>query len=698
MNQDNGIDRVAMLGTQLHALALQQVQDYRSKHDQWIQDLYQYNGLYLDERTKDTLEEAQTKEPKAGRPFINITRPKTNAAEARLSDILLPTDDRNWGIGPTIVPELEKEIENEDEIGRTEEGASIQAKDLAGAIMSEATDAAEAMQDEIEDQLSECQYNSVSRDVIHDAAVFGTGVMKGPVVMSKSKKRWVETDGVQQLIEEESTRPTAERVDIWNFFPDSSAKSLEDAEFIFQRHLLNKSALRGLAKQPSFDAKAISKVIAMGAGETDTYHLDQMRAASEINELGRNRFEIWEYHGILDKQDLIACGCELGEDEDDESELTELSGVIWFCSGQVIRASINPLDSEDHPYSVFVWDRDDTSIFGYGIPRMIRSSQRVINSSWRMVMDNGGLSTGPQFVVNSGIIEPADGKWEITPRKLWRVIDQTRSVGEAFAAFTITNNTNELMAVLSAARQLVDEESSVPQIAQGESGTLNETARGREILINSANTLLRRIVKNWDDNITGTFIRRMYDWNMQFSDKDEIKGDFNVVARGTSALMIKDRQAQNLLQLSQITASNPLYAEQTDFTKLLEELVKSMQIEPDSVLKSDERVAEEQEARAQQQEQGQDPDAALKMQVEQGRLQIEQGKLELDAQRLEVDREKIQADMRIAAQSRDIEILKYSGEKDIALSNTRAELAKAEIQEGTKYAEMEIKQKYGEGI
>ena len=38
--------------------------------------------------------------------FIGMTRQKTNSAEARLSDILLPTDDRNWGIQPTPDPKM----------------------------------------------------------------------------------------------------------------------------------------------------------------------------------------------------------------------------------------------------------------------------------------------------------------------------------------------------------------------------------------------------------------------------------------------------------------------------------------------------------------------------------------------------------------------------------------------------------------
>jgi len=38
-------------------------------------------------------------------------------------------------------------------------------------------------------------------------------------------------------------------------------------------------------------------------------------------------------------------------------------------------------------------------------------------------------------------------------------------------------------------------------------------------------------------------------WNMQYNDKAEIKGDFNVDARGASVLLAKDQQAQSLTEV-----------------------------------------------------------------------------------------------------------------------------------------------------
>ncbi len=56
----------------------------------------------------DATTEATLNEGKKSRLYVNMTRPKTHAWEAKLSDMLFPTDGTpNWGIRPTPVPELQ---------------------------------------------------------------------------------------------------------------------------------------------------------------------------------------------------------------------------------------------------------------------------------------------------------------------------------------------------------------------------------------------------------------------------------------------------------------------------------------------------------------------------------------------------------------------------------------------------------------
>jgi hypothetical protein len=80
----------------------------------WIEDLDQYVGRDAATRSAEMMDtvaaggpvKTQQAQVQRSTVFVNITRPKTLAAESRLANMLFPTDDRNWGIKPTPDPTL----------------------------------------------------------------------------------------------------------------------------------------------------------------------------------------------------------------------------------------------------------------------------------------------------------------------------------------------------------------------------------------------------------------------------------------------------------------------------------------------------------------------------------------------------------------------------------------------------------------
>jgi hypothetical protein len=107
---------------------------------------------------------------------------------------------------------------------------------------------------------------------------------------------------------------------------------------------------------------------------------------------------------------------------------------------------------------------------------------------------------------------------------------------------------------------------------------------GMAILQSSANIIFRRIVKNLDDGIIAPTMRRLYDWNMQFSKKAEIKGDMQVDARGTSVLLVKEVQAQNLMLVVSQLMANPNIAPMIKAFPAVEKLFQAMMIKPSDVM------------------------------------------------------------------------------------------------------------------
>jgi hypothetical protein len=676
--------------------------------ERWIEDLEAYHGKY----GSKTL--AKIRKKKGSELFITQTRAKTNAMEARLSDMLFPTDDKNWGIRPTPVPELHdaakeavrlaqaKVEEANEQAAIAEQQAAVAAQQEAAgnpeaaaaaqqgaqaaaqqgqkiaqeadqfaaeakrlrAELDEAKRRSEAMEAEIEDQLRESKYQSQARDVIRDGCRLGTGVIKGPVVATRMRPRWKKRDGtnVYELQPTTDPRPMYYHVDLWNYFPDMDSARVEDGEGDFERHLMNKKELRKLARQPGFDQDAIRRLLlAEPRSSTPQYVADLRNITGAFHDTGSDRYHVWEFHGPLEMEEArdLAMGLnpEAMDDLGDAAEggfdpLTEVMVTVWFCDDELMKFGIHHLDSGEPIYSAFTLEKDEASPFGFGVPYIIRDSQKALNGAWRMLMDNAGLSTGPQIVVNRNVIEPADGDYGVTSKKTWFRKQDAPVNQPAFETYDIPGHHAELIQVIGLAKQNIDEESAVPQIAEGEPGAHPETLGGMAILMNSVNVVFRRIVKNFDDDLTTPVIRRAYDWNMQFSDKEHIKGDYDVDARGTSVLLVREVMAQNLMTLLFQGTVHPVIAPWLKVPGLVKRLVQSMMIPADEAVKTQEEV-----------------DAELAKAPPQPDPEMEKLAMQLNIAQLTA-----QTQLQVATMERDTQMMRLAEERNMTTDELRAAL------------------------
>jgi hypothetical protein len=206
---------------------------------------------------------------------------------------------------------------------QTPEGNPVQARDVAKGINETLADRCKDMEREMDDQLDECHYNAAQRRGIDQCAQLGTMVLKGPIIVGKTRRVWEkqqDATGVVHILRIiEDKRPAVEWVDVWDFFPDMNSPDPEAWEDVYQRHYFTKRQLRDLAKQPGFDEDAIRQVLREDRKPFATaQHLQLLRditgesATTQLME----RFEVWEYHGPVTAEQLAACGCELGDEED----------------------------------------------------------------------------------------------------------------------------------------------------------------------------------------------------------------------------------------------------------------------------------------------------------------------------------------------------------------------------------------------
>lgn len=689
--ESEGMEKLNAIVARLDSLATEQVSKKTSIEDRWFNDLQRYHGRY------DAQVEERLKAAGKSRLFVNLTRAKTNAWEARLSDMLFPTDDKNWGIDPTPVPDL---------VNPPEDAKVRDPIAFAKLLRDEAAQAAQEMQTEIEDQLTECRYNIECRDVIHDACKLGTGVIKGPVANENNTRYWgFDTEaGGFALMERPDPAPGATRVDPWNFFPDMSARTIAESEFTFERHLLNRAEMKKLAKKPGFLKDEIRNALRDKPREGLPKYLNLLRSITENDQQGMDdRYHVWEYRGPLETEDLIAL-CECYADDPGTEDivnaladdpLVDIHAVVFFVNGRIIKFGLHTLDSNETIYSVFCLEKDDTSIFGFGIPYLMEAPQAAVNGAWRMIMDHGDLTVGPQIEINQDILEPVDGRWSLHGRKLWRRKKSVNPNEPGIVIHDIPSRLGDLRSVIEQARDFAEEETSLPMIAQGEQGAeITKTAQGMSLLMNSANVVFRRVVKNFDDDLTTPIIRRFYDWNMQFNPRDEIKGDFQVKARGSSVLLTAEMQSQNLMVLADRLTAHPVLGVGLKGLNVLRRLVQSMHLSADDLVMTDEEM-EEQAAAAQEEAPPPDPNV-IRAEMD---MKLAEMKMTFESQENERKREH---EMLMRDREHDIQMMKLAQDSNVALDKIHADLEKTRATTASKErlfaAEAGLKARHGEGI
>jgi hypothetical protein len=629
---------------------------------QWREDQRAFEGIdgtvgktdMLDFATGDAWLGSRDKTQRRSKVIVNIIRGKCETAEGRFNELQFPTDDKNWGLLPTPVPVTAVPLVQpptpaqppQQQMAQPAMDPAAQAPMGATGMVPQAPQISDqakaddvkkrcsAMETEIADQLEECQFNAEGRKVVRSAVRLGTGVLKGPNVVKNVRKAWIEqTDGVDsvhvmKMVEE--LAPASTSRDIWNIYPDPHCgNDPKRGAYIWERDHVLPREVRALIGVKGYNTRQLIRVLEEEPLRT-TVQIDKggsQKAVATKTTKGAP-YERWEYHGDVDKTDLEAIGCTCPDGPG-----SSYAACIVFINDHPVKVQLNTLDTGELPYDFFPWVEIEDSPWGIGEPRKIIWQQRIITAAWRQMMDNAGDSSGAQIIIGANVV-PEDGQWEVTGKKIWVDESEDGDVRASFTQYQIQNNQVELQNIIELALRFTDLESGTPALAQGEKGSSPETLGGMKMLMQGADTGRRDKVKRWDDQITTPHIGRYYDWNMQYNPKQEIKGDFQVDARGTSVLLVKDETAQSLMQVLSLRA-DPEVNIQVDWGKVIKQLFQARHLD---VLKSDDEIKAARDKAAKQ-----PPPPMPQVQVaeirEKGATERKQMELQAEAQQSQLDRD-----------------------------------------------------------
>lgn len=568
-------EELAQLGQNLRRLFDQYASDRVIMELKWLRNLRQYLGIY------DPDIQTELDKSKRSSAYPRITRVKCVSVLSRIMNLMFPGNERNWSVRASpsadMSPQDVMQAMQIEQQRQQEAGVQLPMTDetVQLAVQRLAEERAKALSVIIDDQLQEIggdqtlDYIALNRKVCASGILFGIGLLRGPFVRTTTRTKWVmmppdQQGGQPQPSSQEvpSYKPMYEFLPVWDFYPDLSAKTLTTMDGYFTRMVMSKAQLRDLANRPDFLGFMIKNYIInnqTGNYKPRTFETDlrNMGVKTNVSEqkADTGKYEIIIWHGPVTASQLVAAGVQVPPDR----MADDIEAEVWTIDGQVIKADMNPwrkigVDVKTiHP---FLFDEDDTSPIGNGLPNVMRDSQMSIAATTRMLLDNASIVCGPNLEVNTALLRADQDYSSVSAYKIWYRDDLSGDISApAVRNIVIDSHIDELLKSIDLFMKFADLETFVGpatggDMSKGPSEPLR-TAAGASMLRGDAALPFKDIVRNFD-SFTQSVIYSLVQFNKKFN-PDRVKaGDYNVIARGATSLIAKEIRG---IQIDSISAT-----------------------------------------------------------------------------------------------------------------------------------------------
>jgi len=568
---------------------------------------------------------------------MKITRTKVASAVARLKEIGF-----KWGIKPTPEPNVIDFTPVQLRTALTDILASMQDKSLAAEIQAEmnvdemmqqvkdlARSRSEAMKTRIADDFVEMRFDAMYDQGLLDMGLYGTMIFKGPLTKEKRPGRWIRKGGAWGFLDVDPDvklyRPEVENVSPWDFYPSPGAWMVEKLEWAIVRNVMGHREVADLVDNPGFNADEIWAVLAdrTGAWTAEPWESRMFASNGESTALGMgmpDKFVVLDWWGYIKVSDLRRAGGNIAkvkvwsnltlkweEKEPDENEVVIAN--IWVCGNHVLRAWSASLKPRRLPFFVVPYERIPKSLWGQGVAWMMEDWVAVMNTVYRAMIDNMAISALPIGWYDKSRMTNSTEKGDLFPGKMFEVKDTERSAIPPVQFHFPPNNVAHMRMIAEIARANIQESTSLPDLVQGlqTGATHNRTAAGMSMLGGWADVSTRSVQKNIDQEATRPLVRAIYFWEMQFSNDDRIKGDFDVEALGVDSVMADEVLTQRVMQWIQAMQQNPASAKRINWSRVGDVSLRTMGIKDEGLTYTEAQVRENDKA---------DAEAAMQMQAQ----------------------------------------------------------------------------------
>lgn len=563
---------------------------YRKKSDvekQMLINLRQRNGEYEADKLQ------AIKALKGSEAFIMLTDTKCRTAVDWIKDIMLQPGKRPWSIDPTPEPELPSNLEamvkakfmaqafeqageaaqylgiepDIEEIHTNMQSRMPQLQEaLKKAYIEKSKEVAVQTARKLEDQLVEGGFYEAVGACLNDLVTLKAAVVKGPILRHDKVRRHTfdKAEGRFKSTIREKIIPTFERRSPFDIYPAPDATSPHDG-YIFDKLTLTRRQVYDLIGLPGVDEKAVREILKEhktgslrdwtdvsleterkeAEGDTDT--------STSIYE--SEKIDVLEFWDDIPGKLLIEWGMSTKEVPDEEESY---SCCAWLIGDKVVKAMLNQDDLGFKPFSIASYEEMEDSFWGKGIPELIADVQGICNAIVRALVNNVGISSGPQVEINTNRF-PANYPTNLYPWKVWESNDQGIATAPAIKIYNIPLNAEKLIVAYNHFSKMADDHSGIPSYAHGDPqvGGAGNTASGLSMLMSSSSRGIKAVVRTIDRRIIEECVSRLYYLDIDYGLLDDLIFDMKIVARGSSALLAKEQQAVRLVEFLNAT-NNPV--------------------------------------------------------------------------------------------------------------------------------------------
>ena len=548
--------------------------------------------------------------------YMMLTEVKCRGAESWLRDILLDSGTPPWDLEPTPIPELtplqqadiqeafaESVLDMIKQMGQAPTPSQLSelkemvTQDYRFGILQGAQNRADKMKITINDQFAHGGWSESFNEFITDLVTYPCAFLKGPVIRRQRRIKYDMSGESTTVAADEVIAPEFERVDPFNIYPEPGVSHINEG-YLFEHHKLSRSDLSDLIGLPGYDEAAIRELLDLGASDYGSWITQDFEDTKDEEERKFNThrrptstYDALEFWGKISGKMLL----DWGMDEENVPDKTkEYDANVWVIGNYVIKAVLNYDLLGEKPYAKTSFIKCPGAFWGKGIPEIIEDVQNVCNAATRALVNNMGISSGPQVEVNLERIPPNEDITQLHPWKIWQVTNDPLGANAPAVRFTQPeDNANTLAAIYDKFAKLADDHSGIPSYVTGDLNVqgAGRTASGLSMLMGSAGKGIRQIVMHIDNDVIKPVIHRIFLYNMRYNDDESIKGDLAVVPKGAVNLAVKE--TVNIRRIEFLNATgNEIDSQiigQEGRAAILREVAKGLQMPVDDIIPSREK-------------------------------------------------------------------------------------------------------------